>query len=624
MMTQIIKKYFFNLKRLFGKSFGIKLFLLFSSFIFFISLSFTLYYIDHQKNYLKKSIFNKGILLVNILAYNSRIGVFSENIDFLITPVSSIIQNDDVIEVAIFNHDWDVLIKKEKLNVENKENIFKKEVINNKIILDAAKNNNPVFYYEKNTIIEFWSIVYSSYNKFNDDILFPEKQYVKKNRIIGFARVTLDKSFLGDQLKGIIFNSFFIMVSFFLIFGYISFLIVKHLTKPLNLLSEKALSLGLNGIYGKVDLDSNDEVGKLAKAFNRMTELLEIREMIIRESEEKYRTLFTFMTIGLAYCRIIKNYERELNDFEILEINKALGEILNIKQDQIEGKKISEIILSYNLKNEKLLNDFFDVALTGNMINEEIYCKTFKKWFYISVFSPKKEYFVVIIEDINNRKIMEQSLKKTIKEKEVLINEIHHRVKNNMQVISSLLNLQTRNVKNEDVLKIFQESRDRIMAMSLIHQVLYQSNNFASIDLKEYIKELSESLFNVYGINTNQIQFFIDAEPINLFIDQVVPCALVINEIISNSLKYAFPNNERGEIKIIARSIGDGIKLIISDNGVGLPKEINIRDTRTLGFQLITSLIEDQLEGNLEIKRDKGTTYYIYFNKKLYRERVKI
>ena len=206
-----------------------------------------------------------------------------------------------------------------------------------------------------------------------------------------------------------------------------------------------------------------------------------------------------------------------------------------------------------------------------------------------------------------------RKLNKSLKEKEALLREIHHRVKNNMQIISSMLRLQSRYVKDKKDIEIFKDCINRIRSMANIHEKLYKTEDFAYIDFKLYIKEIAGDLFRSYIVNRNLISLNINVEDIFLGIDTAIPCGLIINELISNSLKHAFPVGKNGEIKTILRySNGNKLELIVSDNGIGFPKDIDINETDTMGLGLVGTLTK-QLRGKLEIDRSMGTTFRIEF-----------
>lgn len=206
----------------------------------------------------------------------------------------------------------------------------------------------------------------------------------------------------------------------------------------------------------------------------------------------------------------------------------------------------------------------------------------------------------------------EDQIKASLKEKEVLLREIHHRVKNNLQIISSLLNLQSRYIKDKQVLHVFQESQDRIKSMVLIHKKLYQSKDLARIDFAEYVRSLIADLFRSYKADYDLITLKTNIDDVFLGIDTAIPCGLIINELVSNSLKYAFGDGQ-GEIRIDLHSEKEGkFTLIVSDSGVGFPEDLDFRNTESLGLQLACTLV-DQLQGTIGLDRTGGTKFKIAF-----------
>jgi PAS domain S-box-containing protein len=219
-----------------------------------------------------------------------------------------------------------------------------------------------------------------------------------------------------------------------------------------------------------------------------------------------------------------------------------------------------------------------------------------------------------IAHDITEKTLSQQKLKKSLHEKEVLLKEVHHRVKNNLQVISSILSLQASYVKEQNTLDILNESKNRIKTMSFIHESLYQTNDFSKINFSEYLVSLSKNLVHSYGIYDNFIDLNLLVDEISLNLDLSIPCGLIINELVSNSLKYAFTEREKGEIKIRLFEKKGEVNLIVQDNGIGLPNEIDYQNTDSLGLQLVMTLVE-QINGTIELDNTKGTKYIIIFKK---------
>ena len=224
------------------------------------------------------------------------------------------------------------------------------------------------------------------------------------------------------------------------------------------------------------------------------------------------------------------------------------------------------------------------------------------------------------VRDISDRKKSEDKIKKSLEEKEILLREIHHRVKNNMQIISSLLNLQICHENLDETIGVLKESQGRIKSMAIIHEKLYQSQSLNYINFKEYIQKLILDIFHSYGIKKDNIQFELEIDDLHLNIDTAIPLGLIINETITNSVKYAFPEN-KGKINIKLINKQDKLELTIDDNGIGIPEDIDIENSKTLGLQLIQNLV-NQLEGELLITVKSGTSIKITFKELKYQERI--
>jgi len=215
--------------------------------------------------------------------------------------------------------------------------------------------------------------------------------------------------------------------------------------------------------------------------------------------------------------------------------------------------------------------------------------------------------------EVSDRRQYQEKLELSLEEKDVMMKEIHHRVKNNMQVISSLLKMQANYIDDETIVGIFDDSYHRVKSMSLIHEKLYRSDDLARIDFQDYVQSLTGLLMNTFTPPC-QIDFEFDLKDILLDVNIAIPCGLIINEIITNSLKYAFPNREHGKVIInMNHDLFTGYILKIKDNGIGLPEGFDVNKTRSLGMRLVYLLSEDQLEGKVKINSDNGTEFIISF-----------
>jgi PAS domain S-box-containing protein len=218
--------------------------------------------------------------------------------------------------------------------------------------------------------------------------------------------------------------------------------------------------------------------------------------------------------------------------------------------------------------------------------------------------------------DITEKKDAESKIKQSLKEKEVLLKEVHHRVKNNLQVISSLLNLQSSYVSDKKVIELLKESQNRIKSMSFIHESLYQSDDFSKVKFATYIQHLTSNLLLSYNPKGKKISLKQKIDDVFLNLDLAIPCGLIINELVSNSLKYAFVKKGKGELVLsIKVDKKDNVKILITDNGSGLPREIDYRNTQSLGLQLVMVLVS-QLKGTIKLDNKKGAKFAITFNKR--------
>jgi PAS domain S-box-containing protein len=363
--------------------------------------------------------------------------------------------------------------------------------------------------------------------------------------------------------------------------------------------------------------DDNGVTIKLHGVNQEITERKIIEESLI-VSEDKYRTLFE---ADPNYTLLIDT------NHIIVDVNAATTHITGLSKEKLIGKHLNDLDIILDEDKSLHIDKIIDL-LDGNRI------KPFEarlmdkngnlRWVNVRLTSIEKEnvisFILIIASDITELKQYEKEIQDSLHEKEILLQEIHHRVKNNMQIISSLLSIQTRYIDDEESINVLKESQNRVKSLAMIHEKLYKSKNFNKIYLIDYIENLVWDLFYSYAIEKGRIKPILDIDDIKLNIETSVPCGLIITELVSNSLKYAFPDQREGVLKVSLKIKEDFYELSISDNGIGIPENIDFFNTDSLGLQLVNSLT-DQIDGEIEFDRSNGTKFSIIFKELVYKDR---
>lgn len=349
-----------------------------------------------------------------------------------------------------------------------------------------------------------------------------------------------------------------------------------------------------------------------AMGVSRDITLTKKAEEELRLSEERHRAIYDQAYIGIS--RIAK-----MGRF--LLVNQRLSDMMGYGAEELYRKTFYELVLESEV--EESLQSWDDL-LSGSIANfskEQTYVRKDGTLLRANVtvsmvrdVNDAPNYFVAVFEDVTERRENERRLQESLKEKEVLLKEVHHRVKNNMQVISSILNLQSSYIDDPKALEVLSESQDRIKSMSFVHESLYQSDTLSEVNFTEYIRNIATNLYHSYTRPQGGIELRFELQQVSINLDTSIPCGLIINELVSNALKYAFKGREKGVITIhLARLTEERLRLIVEDDGVGLPSGFVVENAESLGLQLVTTLAT-QVSGELEVINDNGMRFKLDFN----------
>ncbi len=348
--------------------------------------------------------------------------------------------------------------------------------------------------------------------------------------------------------------------------------------------------------------------GEIASVYDDIT-VIKKAEEALAESEEKYRLL-----VDNANEAIIVAQDMQLKFF-----NQKVVSVIGYSREELESMRFDELI---HPDDRETVVSHYKKRIGGKKLPSVYSFRMRKKngrsfWAEINAVVIEwqgRPATLNFLSDVTKRTRDQKKLKENLIEKEVLLREIHHRVKNNMQIISSLLNIQSRHIRNPQAQKLFRESQTRIRSMALIHEKLYQSENLAKVDFRAYIHTMIAHLYHFFNVSPNVIHQNLHIDEIYLDISTAIPCGLIINELVTNSLKHAFLPGVEGKISIEMTSQEKKYILKISDNGKGIAEEVDIFNTETLGMQLVNMLI-GQLGGTLSFDRKAGSRFKIIFPK---------
>lgn len=354
--------------------------------------------------------------------------------------------------------------------------------------------------------------------------------------------------------------------------------------------------------------------------FNDQGELIQLKANLIDITERKQAET--------SIKKLSNAVEQSPSTVVITDLSGAI-EYVNPKFEQLTGYKPEEVlgknpnILQSGEHSNEFYKNLWNTITAGKEWHGEFHNKKKNGDLYweSATIAPIADSggriinYLAVKKDITEQRLAEDQLKASLKEKETLLQEIHHRVKNNMQVISSLLKLQAMGSKDKKTQEALNESQSRVYAMSALHEALYGSENLSEIDSKKYLSTITNALLQTYHVSPLKVSFNIESESICLKMKMASPLGLIINELISNSLKHAFPGDKTGAISIVfKKQENKDVILSVMDNGVGISNDLDWRTSEALGLRLIRDLVEKQLGGSIELDRSSGTKFTIKFN----------
>ncbi len=329
----------------------------------------------------------------------------------------------------------------------------------------------------------------------------------------------------------------------------------------------------------------------------------------LRASEVRYRRLFESAKDGI----LILDAETAV----IVDVNPYLADLIGYTRAEILGHRVWDLgFLKDLLDNEdnfrKLIQNEYirydNLALKGRG-GRRVEVEFISNVYLVN----EKRVVQCNIRDITERRAAELALEASLLEKQALLREVHHRVKNNLQVITSLLRLEAGRSEGAALLRVLKDMQGRILSMALLHETLYRSGDFGRVQLESCVRQLSQQLFRAHGAESGETALLLDLGQVQVDIDQAIPCGLIVNELLTNSLKHAFSNGPGGEVKVVLRPEGeDQVFLEVSDNGAGLPVDFEARRGKSLGMQLISDLAR-QLGGRLDIGPGPGSRFQVVF-----------
>ena len=377
-----------------------------------------------------------------------------------------------------------------------------------------------------------------------------------------------------------------------------------------RLLSDGGAIIGVLAMFSKtrINPEVNAMLEHLAGTAARVIQAAGTEESL-RESEERFRAIFEQAAVGVSL--------NASDSGQYIRINRKFCDIVGYTREEMLSMTFQDIThpddLSSDMRNMEQLRE--GIIRSFSMEKRYLHKNGSIVWVELTV-SPMwaagdpPDFHIAIVKDITEHRHAENLVKASLKEKETLLREIHHRVKNNMQVVSSLLNLQAEKIIDKKALSYFTDAQTRVQSIALVHEILYQSETLSLINLQWYLDRLLNHLFIVFLLDNREVDVDIKAHQVLLKIDQAIPCGLVVTELLTNTMKFAVPDNDHLKIRInVCYEADEQITMIIADNGSGMPPHID--NTQTLGLKLVTGLIEDQLEGSWQLGPGPGTCWII-------------
>ena len=385
----------------------------------------------------------------------------------------------------------------------------------------------------------------------------------------------------------------------------LSLFYVRRILRPVRFMAAAADRLGRGELGETVTVPSMDEMGDLAHSFNRMS-----RELAATTVS---RDLLDSILGNMRDILVVAN-----PDGTIRQLNQRVVELTDRPREDLVGHSVSRLFA----EEERLFSPSGLIELRRKesiaSVESTLVERSGKRipvLMSVAGFRGLAEEFagfIISATDIGERIEAEDKIRQSLEDKEMLLKEIHHRVKNNLQVISSLLNLQSRTIEDERALDMLRDSQDRVKSMALIHEKLYQSEDLARVDFSEYIQALASSLFQSYQMSA-KIRLRVDVHDVMLGIDQAIPCGLIVNELVSNALKHGFVDDREGTVSVRFEPVDTGrVALHVEDDGVGMPESIDVQSTESLGLNLVNILVA-QLNGELIIEKTGGTAVTVLF-----------